>query len=121
MRAPAKYMFDADFASANTGKPTIAVAEHTKLLEAADAASFARGFAAAETAAKAEAERCTAAALERIAGAVERLAQSLDAVAARLETEAIEGAVAGARKNGRDQPARAPRGRKSPSATGGFP
>src|SRR5262249_60552949 len=98
MRAPAKYMFDADFASANTGKPTIAVAEHTKLLEAADAASFARGFAAAETAAKAEAERCTAAALERIAGAVERLAQSLDAVAARLETEAIEVAVAGARK-----------------------
>src|SRR5262249_12903904 len=98
MRAPAKYMFDADFASANTGKPTIAVAEHTKLLEAADAAGFARGFVAAETGAKAEAERCTAAALERIAGAVERLAQSLEAVAARLETEAIEVAVSVARK-----------------------
>src|SRR5439155_20547880 len=87
---------------------TVALAERAKLLEQADAAGYARGFAAAAVAARADAERCAAAALECIAGTVERLAQSLDAVAARLETEAAEVAVAVARKLGPELLAREP-------------
>jgi flagellar assembly protein FliH len=98
MRAPPKYLFDADFAAVSAGKPSIALAEHAKMLEQAEAAGYARGFAAAEAAAKADAERRAAAALERIAGAIEGHARTLAAVEARLETEAVEVAVAVAKK-----------------------
>ncbi len=97
--APAKFMFDHDFTPSPGGRSaSISVAEHAIKLKEAEAAGYGRGVADAEAAAKADADRCAAAALERIAVAVEGLARSLDTVEARLETEAIEVAVAVARK-----------------------
>ncbi len=99
MRAPAKYLFDHDFAAAGAGKPSsIALAEHAARLKDVEAAGYSRGFAAAQAEAKTDAERRSAAALERIAAALEGLDRGLAAVEARLETEAVEVAVAVARK-----------------------
>src|SRR5712691_8674285 len=116
MRATAKYLFDADFAAASAGKSSIALAEHAQMLKEAEAAAFSRGVAAA----KADAERCAASALERIAGALEGLARTLAAVEARLETEAVKVAVAVARKLAPELPAREPFGEIAALATECF-
>lgn len=98
MRAPAKYLFDDDFARAGNGKPSIALAEHAIKVKEAESAAFARGFAAAAAEAKTATEAHAAAALERIAVALETLDRGMSSVTARLESEAIEVAVAVARK-----------------------
>jgi flagellar assembly protein FliH len=93
MRAPAKYLFDNDFARGGESKPTIALAEHAAKVKDAEAAAFNRGFAAATTEARNAVEARSAAALERVAAAVESLDRGLLAVAARLECDAVEVAV----------------------------
>lgn len=99
MRAdPVKFLFDYDFAATGEGKPSIKPAEHAVKLKEAEAAGFARGFAQGEAESAAEAQRHTAAALQRIAAALEKLDRSLAAVEARLETEAVAVAVAVAGK-----------------------
>ena len=93
--APAKFMFDNDFAAGGRGsKPTISLADHAEKVAQAEAAARARGFAEAGR----EAEQRAAVALERIAALLQGLDRSLAAVQARLETEAVEVAVAVARK-----------------------
>jgi flagellar assembly protein FliH len=93
--APAKFMFDNDFAAGGRGsKPTISLADHAEKVAQAEAAAHARGFAEAQR----EAEQRAAVALERIAALLQGLDRSLAAVQARLETEAVEVAVAVARK-----------------------
>src|SRR5262249_10725046 len=92
--APAKFLFDNDFTPGRTGKPTVALAEHAQKVKDADVAGYGRGFAAA----KAEVEQHAAAALDPIAASLKTLEASLAAVEARLETEAVEVAVAVARK-----------------------
>jgi len=93
--APAKFLFDNDFATGSRGgKPTISLAEHAEKVAQAEAAAHARGFAEAQT----TAEQRAAVALERIAGLLQGLDRNLAAVQARLETEAVEVAVAVARK-----------------------
>jgi flagellar assembly protein FliH len=95
MGSPAKFLFDNDFAVGERGKPSaMALAEHAARLADAEAAGYRNGLAAA----KAEAEQRAAAALERIAAALDQLGRGLAAVETRLETEAIEVAVAVARK-----------------------
>ena len=84
--APAKFLFDHDFAAGGDGKPSVPLAEHAQKLKEAEASAFARGFEQATLEAKADAEQRTAATLERIAGMLAGLRQSLDAVEARLET-----------------------------------
>jgi flagellar assembly protein FliH len=99
MRAPAKYLFDSDFAATTReGKPTIGLVEHAQKLKEAEADAYGRGFAAANTAARADVAARTAAALERIAQALHGLDRSLAAVETKLATEAVEVAVAVARK-----------------------
>src|SRR4051812_39474628 len=93
--APAKFLFENDFA-AGSGRPSIAL-DATKLQEA-EAAAYARGVEQGTQTARDEAEqRCTFA-IERILAALEALGQQLGAIEARLETEAVEVAVAVARK-----------------------
>ena len=104
MRAPAKYLFDTDFAAGGGGKSSIGLAEHAAKLKEAEAAGHDRGLAAA----RAEAEQRAAATLERIAAALESLDCGLSAVAARLETEAVAVAVAVAKKLAPDLVAREP-------------
>jgi flagellar assembly protein FliH len=95
MASPAKFLFDNDFAAGSRGgKPTISLTEHAEKVAQAEAAAHGRGFAEAQT----KAEQRATVALERIAGLLQGLDRSLAAVEARLETEAVEVAVAVARK-----------------------
>jgi flagellar assembly protein FliH len=64
----------------------------------AEARGFRNGVASAEAQAKAEAERRTSVALERVGLALDRLVNGLRAVENRLEAEAVEVSVAVARK-----------------------
>jgi flagellar assembly protein FliH len=101
MRAPAKFLFDIDFAKnadREPTEPTITLAEHAVKVAEAESLGYRAGFAAAEAQAKAEAERRIAAALEAIAEKLAEAAGALDAIEARLETEAVEVAVAVAGK-----------------------
>jgi flagellar assembly protein FliH len=118
--APAKYLFDEDFAAPSGGKPSIALADHAVALEQAAAAGYARGFAQAATEARADAEHRSAAALERVAAALEGLDRSLAGVAAKLETEAVEVAVAVARKLAPELVAREPLAEMASLATNCF-
>jgi len=97
-RASAKFMFDQDFAAAREAKPAVALPVHEAALREADAIGHARGFAAATAQALAGAEHRSAAALERIAALLEDFKRELAAAEARFETEAVEVAVAVARK-----------------------
>ena len=92
--APAKFLFDNDFAGGGESKPSMALAEHAQKVKDAETAAHGRGFAEAKAAAKAEAEQRAAVALERIAALLTTLQAGLAAVEARLETEAVEVAVA---------------------------
>lgn len=95
MSARAKFMFDVDFAAgSDPARRMITPAVHEAALAEASAAAYRDGAGAAV----AEAERRTAAALERVADVLEGLAGKLAAVEARLEAEAVEVALAVARK-----------------------
>ena len=96
MGAPAKFLFDDDFAATARAKPatTVPLADHAAALAEAEAAGHRKGIATART----EAAQRTAAAFERMVTGLEALGRSLGAVEARLETEAVEVAVAVARK-----------------------
>jgi flagellar assembly protein FliH len=96
--SPAKFLFDQDFTPTREVKPTVALAEHEAELREAEAVGYRRGCMAAEAAALADAEQRLAAAIERIAATLEALSLGLTAVEARLETEAVEVAVAVAKK-----------------------
>jgi flagellar assembly protein FliH len=93
--APAKFLFDNDFeAGGRSSKPTISLTEHAAKVAQAEMAAHARGFAEAQS----TAEQKLAAALERIVGLLQGLDRSLAAVEARLETEAVEVAMAVSKK-----------------------
>jgi len=96
MKTAAKYMFDEDFA---TGiKPTMTVVEADRRREDAEAQAHRKGFAAGQAQAQGEAEQRIATALGLIADGVSRLDRALSGIEARLETEAVQVAVAVAGK-----------------------
>jgi flagellar assembly protein FliH len=95
MSARAKFMFDVDFAAASDpARRAITPAVHEAALAEARANAYRDGVAAAV----AQAEARAAVALERVTAGLDELARKLEAVEARLEVEAIEVAVAVARK-----------------------
>jgi len=108
MRSTAKYLFDNDFTVAREGKPSIALAEHAAKLVEAEASGYRKGFAAAAAEAKANAAAGSAAALELIGRELARLNGGLSAVEGRLEAEAVEVAVAVAKKLAAELVAREP-------------
>jgi flagellar assembly protein FliH len=100
MGAATKFLFDVDF-TAGDGKPerqTITLAEHALKLAEAETAAHRRGYEDARTDAGIEAERRMADALEHIAASLAQASDALKAIEARLECEAVEVAVAVARK-----------------------
>lgn len=100
MGAATKFLFDVDF-TATDGKPervTITLAEHAVKLAEAETAAQRRGYEDARTDAGIEAERRTALALEAIAASLAEASTTLKAIEARLECEAVDVAVAVARK-----------------------
>jgi flagellar assembly protein FliH len=98
MSAPAKFLFDVDFAASAEREATIPLAEHAIKLAEAETAAHRRGYAEAQTDAKIETDRRIAGALERVALSLGEANGTLGAIEARLECEAVEVAVAVARK-----------------------
>ncbi len=101
MSAPAKFLFDVDFASGTDRKPggaTITLADHAIKLAEAEASARRQGYADAHADAKVESDRRMADALERIAVNLGKANDALQAIETRLECEAVEVAVAVARK-----------------------
>src|SRR5476649_2040206 len=96
MTASAKFMFDEDFA---TGvKPTITVIEADRRRVDAEAQAHRKGFAAGLAQAQGEADQRIATALGLIADNMSRLDRALTGIETRLETEAVQVAVAVAGK-----------------------
>jgi flagellar assembly protein FliH len=98
MNAPAKFMFDVDFAASNRPPKTIALAEHTTKIAEAEAEAYRKGFAAAEQQAATDNARQVAIALSQIGAVLTQIGGKLRAVEARLEAETVEVAVAVAQK-----------------------
>lgn len=99
MAAPAKFLFDTDFAVPDRGRaPVITPAEMAERIAQAEANAYRAGFDAAQREAKVEADRRMALALEQIGIAATTVAQSVDGIEAKMETEAVDVAIAVARK-----------------------
>ena len=96
MKATAKYLFDVDFAAGE--KPTITMVEHERRRADAESQAYRQGFTAGEEQAHQEATKRMADALSVIADGLGRLDSALTAIETRLETEAVEVAVAVAAK-----------------------
>jgi flagellar assembly protein FliH len=99
MGAPAKFLFDQDFSVPDKARERAAsVKEIAEQIAAAEARGYRAGFDAAQREAKAESDRRSALALEEIGTGVRTIASRFSGIEARLETEAVEVAVAVARK-----------------------
>ncbi|HVV39680.1 MAG TPA: FliH/SctL family protein [Nitrobacter sp.] len=99
MGAPAKFLFDTDFSAPNKAKeraPTSA--EIAQRIAAAEAKAYQNGYDAGRREAAAENERRTVLALEEIGIGIKAIAGRVADVETRMETEAVDVAVAVARK-----------------------
>jgi len=99
MAAPAKFMFDMDFSAPDRMRERPATpAEIAQKIAAAEARAYRDGFDAAQREAKAESDRRSALALEEIGINIKAIAQRFSGIETRMETEAVDVAVAVARK-----------------------
>ena len=99
MAAPAKFLFDMDFSAPDKKRERPATAaEVAQKIAAAEARAYRDGFDAAQREAKAESDRRSALALEAIRLAIDAIAARFSGIEARMETEAVDVAVAVARK-----------------------
>lgn len=107
MAAPAKYLFDDDFAVPKVAN-AISIADHQAALEEAEIRGYRNGFAAAEQEGATASARMLAHALDRVGQGIEHLTRGLTGVEARLEAEAVDVAVAAAKKLSSELVAREP-------------
>jgi len=99
MAAPAKFLFDMDFGAPDKTRERPATpAEITQKIADAEARAYRAGYEAAQREAKAESDRRAALALEEIGIAIKGIAARYSGIEARMETEAVDVAVAVARK-----------------------
>ena len=99
MAAPAKFLFDMDFSAPDRTRERPATAsEIAQKIAAAEARAYRDGFDAAQREAKAESDRRAALALEEIGIALKAIAVGFSGIETRMETEAVDVAVAVARK-----------------------
>jgi flagellar assembly protein FliH len=99
MAAPAKFLFDLDFSAPDKAREKPATpAEIAQKIAAAEAKAYRDGFDAAQREAKAESDRRAALALEEIGIAIKGIASRFAGIETRMETEAVDVAVAVARK-----------------------
>jgi flagellar assembly protein FliH len=99
MAAPAKFLFDTDFAAPERQRERPATtAEIAQKIAAAEANAYRNGYEAAQREAKVEADRRMASALEEIKIHMQGVSARVSGVEARMETEAVEVAIAVARK-----------------------
>lgn len=99
MAAPAKFLFDTDFAAPDkTRERAATAAEIAQKVAEAEARAYRAGYEAAQQEAKVESDRRAALALEEIGIAIRGIAQRFSGIETRMETEAVDVAVAVARK-----------------------
>jgi flagellar assembly protein FliH len=99
MAAPAKFLFDLDFSAPDKAREKPATpAEIAQKIASAEAKAYRDGFDAAQREAKAESDRRAALALEEIGIAVKSIASRFSGIETRMETEAVDVAIAVARK-----------------------
>ena len=99
MAAPAKFMFDMDFSAPDKARERPATAiEIAQKIASAEARAYRDGHDAGQREAKAESDRRTALALEEIGIAIKGIAARFSGIETRMETEAVDVAVAVARK-----------------------
>ena len=110
MAAPAKFLFDTDFSAPDRARDRATAAEVAQKVAAAEARAYRDGYDAAQREAKAESDRRVALALETIGVAIKGIAAGFSGVERRMETEAVDVAVAVARKLASELVAREPLG-----------
>ena len=98
MAAPAKFMFDVDFSAPDRREKSATPAEIAERIAEAEARAWRAGYDAGQREAKAESDRRVALALEEIAIAIKAIASRMNGIENRMETEAVDVAVAVARK-----------------------
>jgi flagellar assembly protein FliH len=99
MAAPAKFLFDMDFSAPDKARERPATpSEIAQKIATAEARAYRDGYEAAQREAKVESDRRTALALEEIKLAIQGIAARYSGIEARMETEAVDVAVAVARK-----------------------
>ncbi|MEO6947118.1 MAG: FliH/SctL family protein [Nitrobacter sp.] len=99
MSAPAKFLFDTDFAAPHKSRERAPTAlEIAQQIAAAEARAYQNGFDDAQHEAKVQSDRRMALAIEEIAIGIKGIAGRFAGVEARMETEAVDVAVAVARK-----------------------
>ena len=118
MKTAAKYLFDEDFAGG--AKPTITLVEAERRRVDAESVAYRNGFAAGQAQTQGEIAQSTASALAVIADGLDRIHRALAGIEARLETEAVEVAVAVASKLAPELIAREPFAEISALATECF-
>jgi flagellar assembly protein FliH len=99
MTAPAKFLFDMDFSAPDRARERPATpSEVAQKVAAAEASAYRDGYEAGQHEAKAESDRRAALALEEIGIAIRGIAARYSGIEIRMETEAVDVAVAVARK-----------------------
>jgi flagellar assembly protein FliH len=99
MAAPAKFLFDMDFSAPDKTRERPATpSEIAQKIASAEARAYRDGYDTAQREAKAESDRRTALALEEIGLAIQGIATRFAGIETRMETEAVDVAVAVARK-----------------------
>jgi flagellar assembly protein FliH len=97
MAAPAKFLFDMDFSDKARERPSTP-SEIVQKIASAEARAYRDGYEAAQREARAESERRTALALEEIGIGIKGIAARFSGIEGRMETEAVDVAIAVARK-----------------------
>jgi flagellar assembly protein FliH len=99
MAAPAKFLFDMDFSAPDKSRERPATpSEIAQKIAAAEARAYRDGFDAGQREAKAESDRRSALALEEIGIGIKGIAARFGGIETRMETEAVDVALAVARK-----------------------
>ncbi|MFL6840771.1 MAG: FliH/SctL family protein [Bradyrhizobium sp.] len=99
MASPAKFLFDMDFSAPDRGRERPATAsEIAQKIASAEAHAYRDGYDAGQREAKTESDRRTALALEEIGIGIRAIKARFSGIETRMETEAVDVAVAVARK-----------------------
>lgn len=109
MASPAKFLFDTDFAAPVRERPATPAEVAQKIAEA-EARAYRSGYDTALREAKVESDRRVALALETIGVSIKSMAARFSNIESRMETEAVDVAVAVARKLASELIAREPLG-----------
>ncbi len=119
MASPAKFLFDTDFA-APVRERSATPAEVAQKVAEAEARAYRNGYDSALREAKVESDRRSAAALQEIGNAINAIAARFAGIESRMETEAVDVAVAVARKLADELIAREPLGEVTALIAGCF-